>query len=472
MEEQRLFWGGEELDDAPTLEECRVRHGDTLDAEGMRIKVKKPNGGTISLEVRSTDAVHDIKAMVQEKEGIPVEEQRLTFSGRELENRSTLSNCNIKHGSILNLEGMQIKVKTPSGKMIAIGVNPCDTVKDVKAKVKAKEGIPIPAQRLFFGGNELENPSTLRDYNIQHGSTLDLDGMQINVQTPAGKIVSINVNPDDLVHRVKIKIEEMEDIPFDEQRLAFMGNDLADGRKLSEYDIQHGSLLTLGGMQINVRDWKGKTFPLDVTPEERISQLKQKIEEEEGLPQDQQYLIFGGSQLEDSRSLDDYKIKHKSIVNLERMKIYVKTSNGKTFTLFVKPTNTIKEIKDMVHLKEGVPPDQQTLLFGPTQLLDDRTLEDYDIPYNKTLFLHAKGSNNTQEAPSSPTPTIPTYSVKVGPWQSPFDNYQSKPKIKRIGIRKKRESGSMFEFLASNRNTDMDVTKFEDVTSMEEKYLA
>jgi hypothetical protein len=157
------------------------------------------------------------------------------------------------------------------------------------------------------------------------------------------------------------------------------------------------------------------------------------------------------------------------------MKIYVKTWSGETFTLFFKPTNTIKEIKDMVHLKEGYSLEQQFFLFGPTQLMDDLTLEEYDIPHKGTLFLQqgesspkAKGSSDTEEAPSSPTTTVPTYSVKVGPWQSPFDNYQSKPKIKRIGVRKKRESGSMFEFLASNGNTDTNVTKFEDVQTIED----
>jgi ubiquitin C len=365
----------------------------------MSIKVKKRNRGTISLNVGSTDTVHNIKTMVQLKEGIPVEEQRLTFGGRDLENSSPLSNYYIKHGSILNLEGMQIKVKTPSGKIIAMDVNPDDTVKDVKAKIKAKEGIPILAQRIIFGENELDDPFTLRDYNIQHGSTLDLDGMEISVKTHAGKILSINVNANDLVHRVTTKIEDMEGIPFDEQRLALTGNDLTDGRKLSDYNIQHGFLLTLG-MQINIKDWNGKTFPLDFTREESISQLKQNIKDENGLPRDQQYLFFGGSQLEDSLSLHDCKIKHKSLVNLERIKIYVKTWSGETFTLFVKPTNTIEEIKDMVHLKEGYSLEQQLFLFGPTQLMGDRTLEEYDIPHKGTLFVQQGGSSSKAKGSS------------------------------------------------------------------------
>jgi hypothetical protein len=205
--------------------------------------------------------------------------------------------------------------------------------------------------------------------------------MKISVRTHGGKILSIDVNANDLVHRVKMKIEDMEDIPFDKQRLSFTGNDLANGQKLSDHNIQHGSLLTLGGMQINIKDWNGHAEGKHLTGET-------KIEEEKGLSQDQQHLMFGGSQLEGNLSLDDYKIKHQSIVNLERMKIYVKTSNGATFNFFVKPTNTIKEIKNMVRLKEGYCLEQQILLYGPTKLMDDCNLKEYPIPYKETLFLH------------------------------------------------------------------------------------
>lgn len=70
--------------------------------------------------------------------------------------------------------GMQVFVKTLSGKHITLEVEPTDHVMDVKEKVADKEGIEPGIQRLFFAGNELANENTLQDYSIQKDSTLQL----------------------------------------------------------------------------------------------------------------------------------------------------------------------------------------------------------------------------------------------------------------------------------------------------------
>ena len=226
----QLSFNGNVLDDESTLSNSGIRNEDVLKLQvqehDLNIFVRYPNGEakeTISLKVKQTNSIEQIKAMIEVEKGIPAGSQRLIIYEQELEDMHTVQFYQLEEEANLLLqiieEEFKVLINMPKQNTIELWVKPSYTIQNVKTKIEGQEGILTYQQLLDLNGRKyLKDKRTHKYYNIQYGETLNL--------TLLKKAIKIFVNwqnfitmkfermPYDTVEKVKLLIQEEQNIPI------------------------------------------------------------------------------------------------------------------------------------------------------------------------------------------------------------------------------------------------------------------
>jgi len=390
IEDQLPAFKDSPLHDTCTLDENNISHDDVIELQPMEIYVVDLDGQKWTYVVNPFDSIKTIKNWVEGDTGVNRKHQRLSFRGNLLEDeKSCLKDAGIKHKDTLKLQPMQIEVRAPDGRTVDLVVNPEDTIEDIKRQVQRRIGIPIEDQLPAFKESPLRDNSTLEENNIRHGDVIDLQSMEIYVIDLEGQNLTYVVNPSDSIKSIKNQVEDDTGVKRKHQRLSFRGNLLDDDKiSLTNAGIRHKDTLKLELMQIEVRALDGRTVDLVVDPEDTIQDIKDLVEQQLGIPTDDQLPVFKDSPLCDNSTLEENNICHGDVIDLQQMKIYVMNSDRQRWTYAVNPSDTIESIKNRVEDDTGVKKNQQCLTFQCTVLKNDEmTLKNAGIKHLDTLKL-------------------------------------------------------------------------------------
>ncbi|MFS8024505.1 putative Ubiquitin-like domain-containing protein [Helianthus anomalus] len=145
-------------------------------------------------------------------------------------------------------------------------------------------------------------------------------------------------------------------------------------------------------IKIFVNTYTGKTISLLVYPTDTITVVKLEIQYKEHILVNEQALIYNNMVLEDDSTLLDFNIYRNSTLTLMRKRkqrqfipIYIKTLTRKIFTLEIKPSETIEEIKAKIEYEVDIPCNEQELIFNEMVLPNNNSLAELHINKESTL---------------------------------------------------------------------------------------
>ncbi|PHT49761.1 hypothetical protein CQW23_09508 [Capsicum baccatum] len=273
MDDMDLYLGNQRLEDSKKLlDQCNIEVDTIFQVKRKKIQIliKKWSGESIMLYVDRYELVENVKVMLVEKVGIPIDKKKLSYEGKILDDSRDLASYNIGWHSIVNSGWPKISTcwqGRQSGRsqfLQKMGstwkrVRPVeeekekeesDSIGHVKALLHDKEGILVCLQQLLSGDNELVDGRKLVDYGICENSTLhanvedSIPNIKLYVKRSyAEGIVAVISKMYITIQDIKSRILAKEGASSGKFSLFHDGKFLEDGNTLANLNIDDGSTL-------------------------------------------------------------------------------------------------------------------------------------------------------------------------------------------------------------------------------------
>ena len=371
-----------------------------------------------SIGAKRNTTIGKLKEIIQDKTGIPPDLQILEFQGSQLEDHFTIADWNID----FDVEGInrvdckffrRYSIKTPAHSFSVKVLEPSNkTLIALLVAIKSEctnlgYSYPLDSYTLFYNSTLLALSSQLSE--LPNDCTLELKELptyriQIEIQIEENNF-TIGVTSSTTIQRLKELIQDQTDIPPDQQGLKFRRRLVEDHFTIADYNIdfdiqgaQRMQFIYFANYLIKTPENSFRIKVAEPSSKTLVSVLFAIQSECEALgysyPLESYTLFYNStllglsSQLSELPSRCTLKLRQLSTYpKVLFMKIFIKTLTGKTIAIKVAKTTTVERVKELIQDKEGIPPDQQRIIFEGQQLEDHPTLADYNVQEHSTMHL-------------------------------------------------------------------------------------